>query len=126
MDYYKYSKIFQVGPRGSGRTYAICHAAQSINAIVMVANLTEVDRLRNLYDIEAVSVDQMLKGFQGPVLADHSAMLEICQRYEDRVNHLMEKNTELRGILLEQGYPHQTKPLEETEEWVIQTNIDTE
>ena len=108
VDFYKYSRIFQVGPRGSGRTHAICAAAKSINAVVIVPTLSEVTRLRSLYGTEALAIGQIMKHFQGPILFDHSAMLDICRRYEYQVEHLMKKNTEMREILLEKGYPNET------------------
>ena len=105
MDFYKYSRIFQVGPRGSGRTHAICEAAKLINAKVVVAGAVEAARLAANHKATVLVLDLMPVRFTGPILVDHAAMAEICRRYEYRVEHLLKKNTELREMLIEQGYP---------------------
>ena len=99
----KYSKIFEAGPRASGRTHAICVAAKSINATVLCANAVEACHIAGHHDVTVLAVDTASARYTdpvftnitlaefatGPILADHSAMLEICRQYENTIEELL-------------------------------------
>lgn len=85
-----YSKIFTIGPRGSGVTTALVYACKSIDATLLCANRIHQKSLKDL-GIKTGIVDSNLQGTKGPYIVDHYAMLHICLEYEDRIRELKEK-----------------------------------
>lgn len=109
----EYSKFFQIGPVASGRTYAICQAARSIKATIVVNGIMQANELTDRYSVPTVvlqpSIEIMLGGQRGPFLVDHSAMLEICGQYETCIRNLMKNMDGLRVQIFNLEHPEKPK-----------------
>ena len=81
----RFSTWFLAGPRGSGRTTAICEAAKSINATVLAANHSQARLLKRDYGVDSVSIYAPGEGLRGPFLADHLAAEHIVLSLEQTI-----------------------------------------
>ena len=85
------------GPRGSGRTTVIAEACRSIDATMLCFSRQEADRIHRQHGIKTVDINMRGEGMaQGPFLADHKTMEEICHNYESQLIVLRIEITMLR------------------------------
>lgn len=81
--------ICQLGRR-MGKTYAICKAAKRIGATVIVHSKAEAERLKKEYKVQAVSIEDNIRGTKGPYLVDTTAVSFYAQQKEAIIKSLQE------------------------------------
>ena len=93
----KYSKLFNVGPRGVGRTHALIKACKSIDGTFVCVNMTQEKNIRRRdTEVKTINLSTRSEGLRGPFIFDHYTMECI---YWELTNHIRELEHQI--VLLE-------------------------
>ncbi len=91
----QYSRLFMLGPRGCGRTYATAEACRQIGATMLCRDSRHALKVSKDHQIKVAVISLRPEGLSGPFLADHNAMLKVCIEYEGEIQKLRNMLEEL-------------------------------
>lgn len=98
-----YSQIFELGPRGIGRTYQLAQACRELGATLLCHNQEYARDVAEQFNVKTRPIDiAILDTQRGPFLADHNAMLHVCLRYEDEIRRFQKVLKSVRVQIDEQ------------------------
>jgi hypothetical protein len=97
--------------RRTGRTTAIADAARSIGAIVLAASFEDAVRITKQHGVPATNImrGEALLQADGPFLADHYAVEQVCLQYEVTIDRLTKQLADTRALVHEINDRHATR-----------------